>query len=660
MVQTLILHLGEDGKTTVQLSNHSNENWKIHEGDMIGCLDMRSSGYFHVSRETLQHILQSSFKDNCSFLSEKETEEYFELYHKDHKEVLNYVSTQMNQRLKQQQGNTELVDREATDEDNQELPKVKGKDLYPWLDKDDPRRKMTDQEILEKYIDLSDSDLDLAEKKSLYKVLVKYKDAFSLRDEIGLCPNMEIELELNDETPFFIRPFPIKETEKDVVDKEMKKGCMLGILKKGMSSYSSPIMLIPRKLTGIPRIVTDFRHLNSSLVTLQPSIPLVRDAIQILGSSGSEVLSLADLRDAYHTLRLSKRSQKFCGITPYYGSDSYLYQRLGMGLSVSPAIWQNFIQRVLQEIPDYRKNHLAIMDDILTHSKREDHIGHLIDLFKAIMRNGLKISPRKCKLFKKELVFMGITILVEDGMPKMRPLKTRIDAIQKVNPPKTIKECRSFCGMVNYMSMFLPSLQEKLIPIYFITRKGIPFYWGEEQQKAFESIKKDVTNAPVLLMPNSTGHFVLVSDTSKIGCGAALYQKQRGKYHLVAYYSKRLPEAVANYSISELELTGVMANVAAFKHLLRNANFHLYCDHSALVHILKAKREPPTLRLKKLIENLSEYKFDIYFLKGKEMHISDFLSRHPDDEDSPNEIIPIAFMLQELGNSKFPDHLLYL
>ena len=331
-----------------------------------------------------------------------------------------------------------------------------------------------------------------------------------------------------------------------------------------------------------------------------------------------------------------------------------------MGLSVSPAIWQNFIQRVLQEIPDYRKNYLAIMDDILTHSNREDHTGYLIDLFKAIIRNGLKISPRKCKLFKTELVFMGVIIKIEDGMPKMQPLKSRIDAIQKVKPPKTVKDCRSFCGMVNYMSVFLPSLQEKLIPIYFITRKGIPFYWGEEQQKAFDEIKHDVTHAPVLLMPNSKGHFVLVSDTSKVGCGAALYQKQRGRYHLVAYYSKRLPEAVANYSISELELTGVMANVAAFKHLLRNANFHVYCDHSALVHILKAKREPPTLRLKKLIENLSEYKFDIYFLKGKEMHISDFLSRHPDDEDSPNEIIPIAFMLQELETDKFPDHLLYL
>ena len=270
------------------------------------------------------------------------------------------------------------------------------------------------------------------------------------------------------------------------------------------------------------------------------------------------------------------------------------------------------------------------------------------------------MSPRKCKLFKKSLVFMGLTMMIEDGMAKMKPPKSRIEAILKIKPPTTVQECRSFCGMVNYTSIFLPSLQEKLISIYFITRKGVPFYWEDEQQKAFDSIKQDITNAPVLLMPNATGHFVLVSDTSKIGCGAALYQKQKGKFYLIAYYSKKLPEAVERYSISELELTGVMANVVAFKHLLRNANFHVYCDHSALVHILKAKRELPTLRLKRLIENLSEYKFDIYFLKGKEMHISDFLSRHPDDEDSPNEIVPIAFMLRELERPDFPENFLYL
>ena len=510
---------------------------------------------------------------------------------------------------------------------------------------------MTDKEILEKFVDLSDSDLTKKEKEQLYKVLLKYKAAFSLRDEIGLCPNMEVELELTDTSPFFIRPFPIKESEKEVVDKEMRKGCLLGILKKGMSSYSSPIMLIPRKLTGIPRIVTDFRHLNSRLVTLQPSIPLVRDAIQILGASGCEVLSLADLRDAYHTLRLSKKSQKYCGITPYYGSDSYLYQRLGMGLSVSPAIWQNFIQKVLQEIPNYRKNHLAIMDDCLVHSKKKDHMSHLINLFKALIRNGLKISPKKCKLFKTKLVYMGHQLLIEDKTPKITPIKSRVEAILKLNAPKTPKGCKQFCGMVNYLSIFLPKLQEHLILMYDLTRKGIPFYWGEEQEKAFKAIKDSLVNPPVLVMPNGEGHFVLVSDTSKIACGSALYQEQQCRYKLVAYYSKKLPEAVQRYSVSELELTGIMANVAAFKHLLRNANFTVYCDHSALVHIMAAKREPPTLRLKKLIEHLSDYKFNIKFLKGKEMHISDFLSRHPDnDNDSPNEIIPIAFLVHDVCN----------
>ena len=476
--------------------------------------------------------------------------------------------------------------------------------------------------------------------------MLKYKEAFSLRDEIGTCPNMEVDLELNDERPFFIRPFPCSESDKDIIDKQMRKGCVLGILKRGMTSYSSPIMLIPRKQGGIPRIVTDFRHLNSRLVVLQPSIPLVRDAIQILGASGCEVISLLDLRDAYHSLPLSERSKKFCGITPYYGSSTYLYQRLGMGLSVSPAIWQNFIHKVLEEIPKYRKHYLAIMDDIMVHSKKIDHMKYIIDLFKALIKNGLKISPKKCQLFKTNLVYMGHTMLIEDGIPKIKPLKTRVDAILKLDPPRDVKGCRSFCGMVNYLSIFLRNLQTKLIPIYYLTRKGIPFEWGEEQQNAFDEIKKLLTKPPVLVMPDNKGHIVLVSDTSKVGCGGALYQEIRDAYRLISYCSKKLPEAVQRYSISELELTGLLANISTFKHILRNAVFTVYCDHSALVYIINAKREPPTLRLKKLIENLSEYCFVIRFLKGKEMQITDFLSRHPDSTDeSPYEIIPIAFMI---------------
>ena len=184
---------------------------------------------------------------------------------------------------------------------------------------------------------------------------------------------MKVKLELKDKTPFYIRPFPIKEEEK-----------ITGILRKGLSSYSSPIMLIPRKMSGIPCIIKDFRHLHSRLVRLNCNFPLVRDTIQILGISECELISFIDLGDAYQTLRLSAESQKYCGITPYYGSDTYLYQRLGMGLSVSPAIWQTFINKVLDEIPDI-KHFLAIMDDCMIHSKRKDHLNHLIALLKALI-----------------------------------------------------------------------------------------------------------------------------------------------------------------------------------------------------------------------------------------------------------------------------------
>ena len=332
LVQTLPAVMSK-GTIFLTAVNNTDIEWKINRYQMMGSLDCRSLGYFHISRHSLQRIMS----DNANFLNDRETVEYFNILMEDHKNVMKFAQETVLQRQKMEaERNTQLKSRQSKGKkDFNDSNMSEDNDPYPWLDKDDPRRNMTNRECLENYIDLSDSDITEREKEKLYKVLHKYKKAFSSRDEIGLCQSMEVELELRDETPFFIRPFPIKESDKDIVDKEMRKGCLLGILKKGMSSYSSPIMLIPRKLSGIPRIVTDFRHLNSRLVTLQPSIPLVRDAIQILEASGCEILSLADLRDAHHTLRLSERSKKFCGITPYYGSDSYLYQRLGMGLSVS-------------------------------------------------------------------------------------------------------------------------------------------------------------------------------------------------------------------------------------------------------------------------------------------------------------------------------------
>ena len=186
---------------------------------------------------------------------------------------------------------------------------------------------MTDREILEKYIDLEKSCLTDKEKKEVMDMLYKYKEAFSLRDEIGTCPNIEVQIDVTDKSPFFIRPYHVKEEDKTLIDREMKYLCYLGILKEGFSASSSPVMLISRKVTQDKRVVTDFRHFNVRIAKNKLAYPLPKDTFLVLGSSRCEVLSVSDLKDAFHSLRLSKNSKKYCRILPYFDSASYLYQK---------------------------------------------------------------------------------------------------------------------------------------------------------------------------------------------------------------------------------------------------------------------------------------------------------------------------------------------
>ena len=292
-----------------------------------------------------------------------------------------------------------------------------------------------------------------------------------------------------------------------MLDREMRRLCYLGILKEGFSAYSSPVMLISRKLPSDKRVVTDFHHLNTRIAKNNLAYSLLRDTFSLLGSSKCEVMSVLDLKDAFHSLRLSEKSQKYCGILPYFGSASYLYQRMPMGFNISPPIWQMYINTILNSLQS-RKYCEAIMDDLLlfTPSKKA-HMDKLEDLLKTLRKNGLKISPKKCQLFRTELQYMGNTIFIKERRVCIKPLHSRLEVIQKVKAPTTAKQCKSFAGMVNFVSIFCPELQRLLKPIYDLTRKGKQFVWGKEQQEAFEEIKRRLQKSPVLHMPDRIGRF---------------------------------------------------------------------------------------------------------------------------------------------------------
>ena len=176
----------------------------------------------------------------------------------------------------------------------------------------------------------------------------------------------------------------------------MKQLHYMGILKEGFSAYLSPVMLISRKLTKDKRVVTDFRHFNVRIAKNNLAYPLVRDTFSVLGSSKCKVLSVLDLKDAFHSHRLSENSKRYCGILPYFSSTSYLCQRMPMGFNIPPFIWQSYINTILDCLQN-RKYCEAIMDNLLLFTpSKGSHMDKLEDLLKALLINGLKISPKKC------------------------------------------------------------------------------------------------------------------------------------------------------------------------------------------------------------------------------------------------------------------------
>ena len=175
--------------------------------------------------------------------------------------------------------------------------------------------------------------------------------------------------------------------------------------------------------------------------------------------------------------------------------------------------------------------------------------------------------------------------------------------------------------------------------------------FGEKNRK--QEIKRRLVKAPVLYMPNHERRFHLYSDTSKFAAGSAFYQIQNGKLKLIAYASKRLPEAAKSYSIMELELCGLAINIASFSCLLKRVHFDVIVYHLALTHIIKSKAEPVTPRIKRLLELISLYLFNLCYIKGKDMILSDFLSRQTHEHNNPHEVIPILFNMYNTIYEKY-------
>ena len=371
-----------DNQGIVQYINHQDEMVHLRKEKAVGILDLRSVGYFKVGYQKMVNMAESS--------------KVFKMYH--YQQVKCGTETEVDQYMRIT-GKYRTIGNKNQMSEEGNVERYKQYDRYPWLTKDDPRRFQSDEEILYEKINLSDSALSRKEKSRLMKMLIKYRDAFSLRDEIGECPNLKADIKVIDESPFFVRPFPISEQDKPFMDEQMERLVFLGILSKNSTSHTSPVMLITRKMTKDKRPVVDFRLLNTRILRRNTSIPLMSDVLSILGNSECEVVSCVDIKDAYHSLRLTEKSKEYCGILPYFGSPIYRYEVLPMGIACAPQIWMDYITLILSELED-KKKYIAIMDDLLIHSTKMAHWKLLEQLLKSMCKNGLRLSPRSANYSK--------------------------------------------------------------------------------------------------------------------------------------------------------------------------------------------------------------------------------------------------------------------
>ena len=157
-------------------------------------------------------------------------------------------------------------------------------------------------------------------------------------------------------------------------------------------------------------------------------------------------------------------------------------------------------------------------------------------------------------------------------------------------------------------------------------------------------------------MSDTRGRFTLYSETSKHATGSALYQVQDEIPRLIAYASKRMPNAAKNYSITELEMCGLAINITSFAHLLKRVDFDAVVYHLAIVPIIKSKAELASNRIKRLLEILSAYSFNLYYIKGKGMVLSNFLSRQHGDSSNPHEIITISFNMGKVLKQNYQNY----
>lgn len=452
-------------------------------------------------------------------------------------------------------------------------------------------------------------------------LIESFADVFPDELPAGLPPqrteDYRIELTPGAKPPFR-RPYRLAAKEAKELDDQVTDLLGKGFIRHSRSPFSSPVLFVPKK-DGTSRMCVDYRELNK--VTVKDRYPLPRIDVLLDKVGKARVFSKLDLRSGYHQIRVNPEDvPKTAFSTP---SGHYEYLVLPFGLCNAPSSFMRLIDTIFAGQQDYV---VAYIDDILVFSENaEEHERHLRMVLQTLREKRLYAKLSKCEFGKSEVPFLGHVI----SGAGVATDPEKIVSIEKWGTPRNLKEVRSFLGLAGYYMKFIRNYSDIAAPLTHLSKKGIPFVWGQDQERAFLRLKEALVSAPVLMVPDPRRDFVLETDASDFAVGAVLSQldPQSGEQRPVAFLSKKMDQHELNYAVHEKETLAVVHAVGKFRHLLYGVHTDVYTDHESVRYLLTQ----PSLsrRQARWLSKLQELDLRIHYKPGKDNVVADALSRQP-------------------------------